>query len=135
MPVNIQLTEMPHETNFAPLGVLGYCLTRSNLLAPVWSQLTLPLKTVDHTPPGKLLDVVVSVLAGCRAIVQVNTRLRPDVALARAWGRDRFAEQSVLSRTLDAFGDAEVSQLWQGLDLLFHREGQVFHHDFAGAWL
>jgi hypothetical protein len=135
MPVLIQLTEMPHETNFAPLGVLGYCLTRTEFLTPAWSQLALSLKTVDHAPPDKLLDIVVSVLAGCRAIVQVNTRLRPDVALARAWGRDRFAEQSVLSRTLEAFGDTEVHQLRHGIDALFRRESQVLHHDFARDWL
>jgi len=27
MPTIIRLAEMPHETSFAPLGVLGYCLT------------------------------------------------------------------------------------------------------------
>jgi hypothetical protein len=33
---------MPQDTSFAPLGVLGYCLTRNNFLAPVFSELALP---------------------------------------------------------------------------------------------
>jgi len=84
MPTVVRLTDMPNETCFAPLGVLGYCLTQTQFLAPIWAELKLPLKTVDHSPEAKLLDLVVSILAGCRAIDQVNTRLRPDVALARA---------------------------------------------------
>jgi len=135
MPTIVRLTEMSHETSFAPLGVLGYCLTRAQFLAPVWAELDLPLKTVDHNPDAKLLDLMVSILAGCRAISQVNTRLRPDVALAHAWGREQFAEQSTLARTLDAFSSAHVAQLRQGGEALFRRESQVLHHDFAHDWL
>src|SRR6266545_551650 len=107
----IRVMVMPNETNFAPLGVLGYCLTRTNFLWPFLTAVHLPLKAVDHTPASKLLDVLVSILAGCRAISQVNTRLRPDTALARAWGRTQFADQSTLARTLDRFRDEQVQQL------------------------
>ena len=135
MPTAIHLVPMSHETSFAPLGVLGYCLTRSGFLAPLWQDLDLPLKTVDHTPAAKLLDVLVSILAGCRAVVQTNTRLRPDVALARAWGREQFAEQSTLARTLNAFAAPQVAQLRQGCEDLFARESRVLRHDFGRDWL
>jgi len=135
MPTTIRLTPMSDETAFAPLGVLGYCLTRTAFLTPLWQGLDLPLKTVDYAPSAKLLDLVVSILAGCRAIVQVNTRLRPDVALAHAWGRERFAEQATLARTLNAFAESHVVQLRQGSEALFRRESQVFRHDFAQDWL
>jgi len=135
MSTVIRLIEMPHETGFAPLGVLGYCLTRTKFLAPLWADLELPLKTVDHDPQAKLLDILVSILAGCRAIVQVNTRLRPDIALARAWDRERFADQSTLTRTLDAFRDTDVAQLRQGSENLFRRESFVLRHDFVQDWL
>ena len=75
----IRLPAMPEETHFAPLGVLGYWLTRTHFLDPVRKSVRLPLKTVVHPPESKLLDVLVSILAGCRAIQQVNTRLRSDV--------------------------------------------------------
>jgi len=120
MATIIRLTKMPQDTNFAPLGVMGYCLTRTNFLAPVFTDLTLPLKEVDYPPVIKLLDVLVSVLAGCRAISQVNTRIRPDLALAR---------------TLDAFSPQHVAQLRQGSEALFRRESRALRHDFAQDWL
>jgi hypothetical protein len=135
MPTIIRLTKMPQDTNFAPLGVLGYCLTRTYFLAPVFANLALPMKEVDHAPEAKLLDVFASILAGCRAISQVNTRIRPDLALANAWGRERFAEQSTLARTLDAFAEEHVIQLRQGSEVLFRRESRVLRHDFAQDWL
>jgi hypothetical protein len=108
MRPQIQLTDLPEDTCFAPLGVLGYCLTRTNFLAPVFTDLHLPLKVVEHAPTAKLLDVLVSILVGCRALMQVNTRLRPELALARAWGRTSFAEQSSLARTLAVFTPAHA---------------------------
>jgi hypothetical protein len=135
MTTNIRLIPMPEETGFVPLGVLGYCLTRTNFLAPVFTELTLPIKKVDHAANDKLLDVLVSILAGCRAISQVNTRLRPDLALAQAWGRGQFASQSNLARTLDAFSSDTVGQLRQGSEALFRRESRTLRHDFAQDWL
>lgn len=135
MSTIIRLTKMPQDTNFVPLGVLGYCLTRTNFLAPVFADLALSMKEVDHAPQAKLLDGLVSILAGCRAIYQVNTRIRPDLALAHAWGRERFAEQSTLARTLDAFTEEHVTQLRQGSEALFQRESHVLRHNFAQDWL
>jgi len=135
MPTIIRLVDMPHETSFAPLGVLGYCLTRTQFLAPIWAGLKLRLKEVDYTPHEKLIELLVCVLAGCRAIAQVNTRLRPDLALARAWGQERFAEQSTVTRTLDAFTGIAVEQLRHGSETWFRRESRALRHDFAQDWL
>jgi len=135
MSTVIRLIQMPHETGFAPLGVLGYCLTRTQFLAPIWTDLDLPLKKVDHSPQAKLLDLLVSIMAGCRSIAQVNTRLRPDLALAQAWGRERFADQSTLTRTLDSFGYAHLTQLHRGSEAWFRRESRALRHDFDRNWL
>ena len=135
MATRIRMVAMPQETGYAPLGVLGYCMSRRDFLAPVFAGLALPMKQVAHAPAAKLLDVVVSILSGCRGITQINTRLRPDVALAQAWGRVRFAEQSTVARTLDAMSEVEVKQLRQGTTALFHRESGVFRHDFGQRWL
>lgn len=135
MHPTIRLVAMPEETNFAPLGVLGYCLMRTSFLAPVLQAVTVPLKTVDHAPAAKVLDVLVSILAGCRAITQINTRLRPDLALACAWGRPQFAAQATVARTLDSFSDDHVAQLRHGCELLFRRESQTLRHPFAEQWL
>jgi hypothetical protein len=131
MSTTIRLSSMHKVSNYAPLGVLGYCLQRSNFFSPLFSDLQLPLKTVEHAPAAKLVDLLVSILVGCRAISQVNTRLRPDVALAQAWGRQQFAEQSTLTRTLDVFDEGTVNQLRQGSERLLHQVGRTFRHDFA----
>jgi hypothetical protein len=135
MTTKIRLIPMPEETGFAPLGVLGYCLTRTNFLAPVFTDLVLPLKQIGHVPNDKLLDVLVSILAGCRAIYQVNSRLRPDLALAQAWGRRSFASQANLARTLDAFSEESVAQLRRGSEVLFRRESRSLRHNFEQDWL
>ena len=135
MPTVMRLADMPHETSFAPLGVLGYWLTRTQFLAPVWADLRLRLKAVDYTPQTKLLELLACILTACRAIAQVNTRLRPDIALARAWGQEQFAEQSTLTRTLDVFSDTTVAQLRHGVDVWFRQASRALRHDFAADWL
>ncbi len=135
MPTDIRLVALPEQTNFAPLGVLGYCLTRTDFLAPVFTDLHLPIKKVRHASQEKLLDILVSILAGCRSIQQVNTRIRPDSALACAWGRRQFAEQSTLSRTLEAFDHKKVGLLRQGSEALFRCESRALRHDLAQDWL
>lgn len=135
MPTTVRLTSLRDETGFAPLGVLGYCLTRTQFLTPVWAELKLPLKAVGHAPEAKLLDIVISILAGCRAISQVNTRLRPDAVQARAWGRPCFADQSTLARTLDAFETIHVTQLRHGSEAFLRRHSRAYGHPFDRDWL
>lgn len=135
MSTSIRLVNLTKETNFVPLGVLGYCLVRSNFLAPVYSQLELKQKSVRHRPADKLQDILVGILAGCRAISQVNTLIRPDVVLAQAWGREAFADQGLLADTLDAFDEAGIEQLRRGSQRLFRQEGRLWHHDFNQEWL
>ena len=136
MKTTIRLIALEEDSSFVPLAVLGYCLTRTRYLEPVFAGLDLPIKKeVDHSVTDKLQDVLVSILAGCRSIAQVNTRLRPDLALARAWQRERFAEQSNLARTLDAFSGAPLRQLRLGSDALFRRESRTLRHSFQTDWL
>ena len=90
MSTKIRLSPMRKVTSYAPLGVLGYCLSRNDFLQPVFAEVQLGMKSVAYTPQAKLVDLLVSILVGCRAIAQVNTCLRPDEALAQAWGRKKW---------------------------------------------
>lgn len=128
MSVQISLCSTTRHCSFVPLAVVGYCLTRSGLLKPLWSELDFDLKTCEHSPTDKLQDVLVAILAGCRSLAQVNTRLRPETVLATAWRRPQFAEQSGLSRTLDALQDMHVQQLRAGHLKLWQQHTQVRHH-------
>ena len=135
MRTQIRLVEMQEETHFAVLGAVGYCLSRTEFLAPVWQGLKLSQKTVEHNPAQKMTDLLVSMMAGSRSVAQVNTLIRPDLALARAWGRKRFAEQSTLMRTLDSFDEVEIRHLRQGSEQLFRKHARVFEHDFRQGYL
>jgi hypothetical protein len=78
MSTQVRLMLMPTETSFAPLGVLGYCLTRTDFFAPVWQELHLPLKTVVHCPEAKLLDLLVSIsraVALCHKSRRASTQI------------------------------------------------------------
>ena len=70
-------------------------------------------------------------LAGCHAISQINTRIRPDTALAKAWGVPGFAEQSTIAETLYHFTDTHVQQLRAAITTIYLREGQAIRHDYA----
>ena len=133
MSVQMCLERKTRECRFVPLAVLGYCLTRSGLLQPLWSQLDLDLKTFEHTPTNKLQDVLVAILAGCRSLAQVNTRLRPETVLAAAWHRSQFSEQSNLSRTLDALQDTHIQQLRNGHLQLWRQHTQLRQHHWSEA--
>ncbi|NLS79291.1 MAG: hypothetical protein GXY76_18740 [Chloroflexi bacterium] len=134
MTTVVRLVKMPEHTGYAPLAVLGYCLSRTRFLDPLWNGLDLGLKTVDHSPEAKLQNLLLSILAGCRSIAQVNTRLRAEAALAQAWGLV-WTDQSNLARTLDAFTDAQVALLRRGSEALFRRESRTLRHDWAQGWL
>lgn len=135
MKVSIVLEPLPTYTGYVPLGVFGYCLTRTGFLAPVWDPMHWSMKQLRHTPIEKLQDVLVSMLAGNHSISQINTRLRPDRTLAAAWKRAHFADQSTIADTLDALGTEQIAQLRQGSQRLFHTHARTMRHDFQRSWL
>ena len=50
-------------------------------------------------------------MSGCQAICHIDTRIRPDRALAQAWGREHFAQPSTVADTLNSFTERNVEQL------------------------
>jgi hypothetical protein len=76
-------------------------------------------KTVKHSPSDKLYDAFISLLAGSRGLVEINSRLRADSALQAAFGREACAEQSVVQETLDACTQENVNQMEQAMDRIW----------------
>jgi hypothetical protein len=130
MTKRLSLSAMQHNTQYAPLAALGYFLRQRDFFAPLREHVKVGSKTVLHTPHQKLLDVVVSMLADCTSLKQINTRLRPDTALAAAWGREAFADQATITRLLDAFTPLTVTQLRTAVEHIYVREGRALHHPF-----
>lgn len=134
MTISIILESDPGHCSMVPLAVLGYCLSQTNFLQPIWEPLEWSMRKRDYAPVDKLEDVVISILAGCRAINNINVRLRPEQALAQAWGRDKFADQSTYSRTLDALTVEHIFQLRQGSLQWLKLHSQLHRHDWS-KWL
>jgi hypothetical protein len=57
----------------------------------------------------------------------------PDAQLPKAFGRDRCADQPTIQRTLNAFGEENVSQLREAVEVIQARLCRVFSHDYFAA--
>jgi hypothetical protein len=130
MSTRLVVLPQRYETHFAPLAVLGYCLTRTDFFGPL-REVNLNIKAVQHRPEQKLQDIIVSILANCSSVKQSDLRIRPDGVLAEAWSREQFAQQSTLADTLDAFTIQSVNQLQAATQRVYLQHGQVGHHDFT----
>ena len=82
----------PTSTPRASLAALGLQLQQLDLFGPIREQVHIPQKTVRYTPSEKLYDAFIALLAGAQGLVEINTRLRSDPALQRAFGRAACAE-------------------------------------------
>ena len=131
----LDLSEMKSNTQWAPLALLGYRLQQRDFFAPLYEQLHLSQKKVLYAPQDKLLTSLVSIMSGCHAICQIDTHIRPDTALAQAWGFDSFAQQSTVSDTLNSFTALNVHQLREAISTIYLREGQALQHDSVNQGL
>src|SRR5258708_2930893 len=95
----------------ASLVALGMHFQKLGIWRVIEAQVQIKQKTRLHRPLDKLLDCFINILAGGHGLVEINTRVRPDCALQRAFGRERCAEQSTISDTVNACGAVEVEQL------------------------
>jgi Transposase DDE domain group 1 len=71
---------------------------------------------------------------GGAGITEINTRLRVDPGLQRAFGLHRCAEQSTISRTLNACVAITVEQMRHALREILRKQGQVMRRR-AEDWL
>jgi hypothetical protein len=129
------LSDMKSNTQWAPLALLGYRLQQRDFFAPFYQQLDLTQKKVFYTPQDKLLTCLVSIMSGCPVISHIDTRIRPDRALAQAWGLECFAQQSTVADTLNSFTELNVEQLRSAINTMYVREGRAIQHDYASQGL
>jgi hypothetical protein len=132
--MNESTTIIEHSSPCASLAAIGAQIQHLDLFAPIRQLVQIAQKTVKYTPTDKLYDAFITILAGAHGIGEVNTRLRADPALQRAFGRSACAEQSVVQETLDHATPANVTQLQQALTTIYRQHSQGYRHDYAAAW-
>src|SRR5713101_7082039 len=117
-------------TGCSSLSALGVKLSELKLFAPIEHRVQIAQKTIKDGPSDKLYDAFISLLAGAHGLVEINTRLRADSALQRAFGRSRCAEQSVVQDTLNACTPENVGQMEHALDTIYRQHSQGYQHDY-----
>jgi hypothetical protein len=117
------------------LAAVGIKVRSLDLFGPIRERVKIAQKTVKHTPVQKVYDAFITLLAGAHGLVEINTRLRSDLVLQRAFGRMACAEQSVVQETLDRCTAANVIQLEQALDTIYRLHGAGYRHAYAQEWL
>jgi len=132
--IECRLLSRERQTAFGGLCVLGHHLVEEGILRPL-SGVEIDQKTVVHSPTQKLTDALMGILSGCSTVYEMNFRLRPDLPLQRAFGRDGLADQSTVQRTLDAFTQQNVNQLREAVEVIGGSLSRLPHHDFGRAML
>jgi hypothetical protein len=122
-------------TNYAPLAALLAHYQQNQRLEPLRT-MQIPMRTRDFSPYDKLLQVLLSILAGCKTLFEVNVKLKHEVSLARVWPWERFADQSTLSRTLDVLTLKNIEQLRAATGEIWRLHSRTYRRDWrAYLWL
>jgi hypothetical protein len=132
--MNESITPTKQFTGCASLAALGVKLTELKLFEPIGQRVQIAQKTIKDRPTDKLYDALISMLAGAHGLVEINTRLRADSALQRAFGRSRCAEQSVVQDTLNACSAENVEQMEQAVDTIYRQHSQGYQHDYQANY-
>ncbi len=132
--MNESSIDRKHFSSCASLAALGIKLADLDLFAPIREQVHIGQKTIKDSPSDKLYDAFISLLAGAHGLVEINTRLRADVALQQAFGRSRCAEQSVVQDTLNASTPENVEQMQEAIDCIYRQHSQGYRHDYQADY-
>ena len=135
MTIEIGFTQDQINTQYAPIGALLAHYREQNVLAAL-EQVQIPMKKREFAPSDKLIQVLVSIVTGCTTLSEANVRLKSESALAKVWEWSRFADQSNLSRTLDALTQKQIEQLRHSTTQIWRTHSQIKTHDWRGyLWL
>jgi len=135
MSLEIGFTDELTNTQYVPLAVLCAHYQSNQLLEPL-KQVPIQMKSRVFSPGDKLLQVLLSILAGCGPLYEVNERLKPETGLASLWGWETFSDQSNLSRVLDALTQKQIELLRAHARSIWRRLSRIAGHDWrAFLWL
>jgi hypothetical protein len=135
MTLKIDFTDEFCNTQYAPLAVLSAHYQQKQVLEPLRT-VTSGQKKRDYPAFDKLCQILLSILSGCETLNEVNSKLRSEVGLAQIWSMKRIADQSTLSRTLDALSLEQIEDLRGAVTQIWRQMGQTPGHNWRGyLWL
>jgi len=89
MAIDFGFTDEFVNTQFAPLAALCAHYQGKKVFQP-YGTVEMLGKIRDFVPTSKLIQILVSLLAGCDTLSEVNLKLKPEVGLAQACGWPRL---------------------------------------------
>lgn len=128
---------MGHYTRFsaqASLAAIGVRMRQMKVWQTVEEKVQIRQKTIRHRPLDKLLDAFVNILAGGHGLVEVNTRIEPDEAVQKAFGRQGCADQSTISDTLGVCTQETVGQMGEALQVVYRAHSQAYRHRYEQCY-
>ena len=135
MDIKIDFTNELTNTSYAPLAALFAHYQRNHLLEPL-RQVQIPMQMRDFEPHSKLKQVLTSILAGCETLSEVNPSLKQERILAQVLGIPRLADQSNLSRTLDALTLKNIEELRSSTGIIWQPLSRVASRDWRSyLWM
>jgi hypothetical protein len=134
MNIEFGLTDDVFNTQYAPLTALLAHYQHTQMLAPL-EKVGIRMKIRDFSPVCKLKQVLVSILAGCETLTAFNNELDAETELANICGWKRFADQSTLSRTLDALTLMNINELRTAITKIQGLSSRIRKHDWRGFLL
>ena len=123
------MSQLPTENQSAPTASLtshamlvpwGFFAQRIGLLEALES-VPIPQRRREYTPQTKLIEFLVSILASCAYLQDISRGPHPldqDLAVARAWGQEGWADYSGVSRTLKACTEKTVTAVKEALEVV-----------------
>ena len=118
----------------ATLAALGLKLRSLGLFEVIAGHVRIRQKAIKDTPIEKLQDAFIAILSGAHGLCELNTRVRPDKALQRAFGRQRCAEQSVVQETLSSCTEKNVIEMQAAVAELFRAHSAAYRHDYDAGF-
>jgi len=135
MTVEIGFTDEQVNTQYAAIAAILAHYQQYQVLQPL-EQVQIESKVRDFKATSKLIQVFVSILAGCDNLSEVNSKLKQEAVLAQVWGWPRFADQSNLSRLLDSLTLKQLEQLRTATTEIWRSQSWTCQHDWRGyLWL
>lgn len=109
-----------HQTQHAMLVAWGE-FSRQIGLIEAMENVSISQRRREHTPQTKVLEFFVANLGGLKHLEEISRAAHPldqDREVARAWGREQWADYSGVSRTLSRLSQAEADQIVSKLEAI-----------------
>jgi len=131
MTIEFGLTNGNTNTAYAPLVALFAYYQCEKVFLPL-EQVANPAKERDFTLSDKLIQILLSIMAGCTTLSEVNFKLKQEIGLVSVWGWKGIADQSSLSRTLDGLSLKQIEEIRQAITEIWRTFSQAYHHNWHG---